>query len=48
MAFRDGDGNLLPVTGGGALFDEQGMVPDAISQLNSMYYTRSRVWPHSL
>lgn len=38
MAFRDGDGNLLPVTGGGALFDEQGMVPDAISQLNSMYF----------
>ena len=38
MAFRDGDGNLLPVTGGGVLFDEQGAVPDAISQLNSMYF----------
>ena len=38
MAFRDGDGNLVPVTGGGALFDEQAAVPDAISQLNSMYF----------
>lgn len=38
LAFRDGDGNLLPVTGGGALFDEQAEVPDTISQLNSMYF----------
>ena len=38
LAFRDGDGNLVPVTGGGALLDEQGAVPDTISQLNSMYF----------
>lgn len=38
LAFRDGDGNLVPVTGGGALFDEQSAVPDRISQLNSMYF----------
>lgn len=38
LAFRDGDGNLVPVTGGGALFDEQSAVPDTISQLNSMYF----------
>lgn len=38
LAFRDGDGNLVPVTGGGALLDEQSAVPDTISQLNSMYF----------
>lgn len=38
IAFRDGDGNLVPATGGGALLDEQTAVPDAISQLNSMYF----------
>ena len=35
LAFRDADGALVPVTGGGALFDEQNAVPEAISQLNS-------------
>ena len=38
LALRDGDGNLLPVEGGGALTDEQAAVPQAISQLNSMYF----------
>ena len=38
LAFRDADGALVPVTGGGALFDEQDAVPEAISQLNSMYF----------
>lgn len=38
LAFRDADGALLPVSGGGALCDEQALVPDAISQLNSMYF----------
>ncbi len=38
LAFRDAAGGLVPVTGGGALFDEQDAVPDAISQLNSMYF----------
>ena len=38
LAFRDANGRLVPVTGGGALFDEQTAVPDAISQLNSMYF----------
>ena len=38
LAFRGADGALVPVTGGGALFDEQNAVPDAISQLNSMYF----------
>ena len=38
MAFRDANGRLVPVTGGGALFDEQTAVPDTISQLNSMYF----------
>ena len=38
LAFRDAAGALVPVTGGGALFDEQAAVPDAISQLNSMYF----------
>ena len=36
-AFRDADGALVPVTGG-ARFDEQDAVPEAISQLNSMYF----------
>lgn len=38
LAFRDADGALVPVTGGGALFDEQDAVPEATSQLNSMYF----------
>ena len=41
MAFRDADGRLLAVGGdaaGTALFDEQALVPDTISQLNSMYF----------
>ena len=38
LAFRDAAGQLVPVAGGGALFDEQTAVPDAISQLNSMYF----------
>ncbi len=38
MSFRDGDGNPVAVTGGGALFDEQAEVPETISQLNSMYF----------
>ena len=38
LAFRDANGRLVPVTGGGALFDEQTAVPDTISQLNSMYF----------
>ena len=38
MAFRDANGRLVPVTGGGALFDEQTAVPDTIRQLNSMYF----------
>ena len=38
IAFRDADGALLPVSGGGALCDEQALVPDTISQLNSMYF----------
>lgn len=38
LAFRDANGRLVPVTGGGALFDEQAVVPDTISQLNSMYF----------
>ena len=38
LAFRDASGQLVPVVGGGALFDEQAAVPDAISQLNSMYF----------
>ncbi len=38
LAFRDADGQLVSVTGGGALFDEQDAVPDTISQLNSMYF----------
>ena len=38
IAFRDADGALLPVSGGGALCDEQALVPDSISQLNSMYF----------
>lgn len=38
LSFRDGDGAAVPVTGGGALFDEQDAVPDTISQLNSMYF----------
>ena len=38
LSFRNGDGGAVPVTGGGALFDEQDAVPDTISQLNSMYF----------
>ncbi len=38
LAFRDAAGGLVPAAGGGALFDEQAAVPDAISQLNSMYF----------
>lgn len=38
LALRDADGALVPVTGGGALFDEQTQVPDTISQLNSFYF----------
>ena len=38
LALRDADGALVPVTGGGALFDEQDVVPEIISQLNSMYF----------
>ena len=38
LAFRDANGRLVSVTGGGALFDEQTAVPDTISQLNSMYF----------
>ena len=38
LALRSADGVLVPVTGGGALFDEQDAVPEAISQLNSMYF----------
>ncbi len=38
LAFRDAAGELVPTVGGGALFDEQDAVPDAISQLNSMYF----------
>ncbi len=38
LAFRDAAGGLVPTVGGGALFDEQDAVPDASSQLNSMYF----------
>ena len=38
LALRDAAGALVPVTGGDALCDEQDAVPDAISQLNSMYF----------
>lgn len=38
LAFRRCQWPLVPVTGGGALFDEQTAVPDTISQLNSMYF----------
>lgn len=38
LALRDAEGALVPVSGGGALFDEQAEVPDTISQLNSMYF----------
>ena len=38
LALRSADGALVPVTGGGALFDEQDAVPETISQLNSMYF----------
>ena len=38
LAFRDAAGGLVPTVGGGALFDEQDAVPDAISQFNSMYF----------
>lgn len=38
LALRGADGALVQVSGGGALFDEQTLVPDTISQLNSMYF----------
>ncbi|MDD6320689.1 MAG: phospholipid carrier-dependent glycosyltransferase [Oscillospiraceae bacterium] len=38
LALRDAQGNMVPVVGGGALFDEPDAVPDTISQLNSMYF----------
>lgn len=38
LALRDARGGLVPVQGGGALFDEQDAVPDEISQLNSFYF----------
>lgn len=38
LALRDADGALVPVSDGDALFDEQELVPDEISQLNSMYF----------
>lgn len=40
VAFRDGEGNLLAVTADQdtALLDEQSLVPDSISQLNSFYF----------
>lgn len=39
MAFRDAQGALVPVQAGdSALFDEQELVPEAISQLNSTYF----------
>lgn len=38
LALRDADGALVPVTGGEGLFDEQQLVPEGISQLNSMYF----------
>ena len=38
LAFRDAAGQLVPVAGGGVLFDEQTTVPETISQLNSMYF----------
>ncbi len=38
LALRNAAGDLVAVTGGGAMTDEQAAVPDAISQLNSMYF----------
>ena len=38
LALRDASGTLVPLSGGGALCDEQAMVPDEISQMNSMYF----------
>ena len=38
LALHAADGALVPVSGGEALFDEQGAVPEKISQLNSMYF----------
>lgn len=40
LAFRDASGALLPAASepGSLLFDEQALVPDTISQLNSMYF----------
>ncbi|MEE0801185.1 MAG: phospholipid carrier-dependent glycosyltransferase [Gemmiger sp.] len=38
LALRDAAGELVPVTGGDQLFDEQTEVPETISQLNSMYF----------
>ena len=38
LALRSADGSLVPVEGGGEMFDEQSAVPETISQLNSMYF----------
>lgn len=38
LSFRDSEGRPLAVTGGGALCDEQALVPQTISQLNSFYF----------
>ena len=38
LSFRGAEGGPVPVTGGGALCDEQDAVPETISHLNSMYF----------
>lgn len=38
LSLRGADGTALAVQGGGALLDEQALVPAEISQLNSMYF----------
>ena len=38
LSWRDAAGAAVPATGGAALCDEPDAVPDAISQLNSMYF----------
>lgn len=38
LALHTAGGDLVPVAGGDALFDEQNAVPRTISQLNSMYF----------